>query len=243
MHHQETIPARLAVIAYPIGRIGSSAIMGLLSVSGWNIGRETALIPAAAMNPKGFFELKSQQQLLCEAYPDHYPAVVAPPTPAEADEIGAVYAARYHRLLQDEFSVNLPAAVKSPRCLTLPFLHRLREHYSVRIVLLERNEDDQVRSILRVWRTLDDPVRSRADAGFVRDWIDRWRRFGTEYIRRHEFPCLPLSFDRLLAAPEPTVREISRFLDMPAPPARAVAEWIDASLVNRESVGTTSIRQ
>jgi hypothetical protein len=227
---------KLAVVAYPIGRIGSSALMGLLKVSGLNVGRESELIPAAAMNPKGFFELKPQQRLLCEAYRGFYPEPVPPPAIARADEIGAAFSRRYRQLLETEFEDRFPAAIKSQRCLTLPFLERMRDRYDIRVLLLERNEADHIRSTLRVWNTLPDadPVRRNASPEFVRDWIRQWSGFTGEVLKRCRFPALPVSFDQLIAAPHATAAAVFRFLEIEPPPEEPIAAWIDRSLVNRE---------
>jgi hypothetical protein len=226
---------KLAVVAFPTGRIGSSALMGLLQVAGLGVGQANRLISPAAMNPKGFFELQSQQQLLSEVYRGFYPDAGDPPAFAAANAIGAAHSREYRRLLQTEFGNRFPAAVKSQRCLTLPFLHHLRDDYDIRVLMLERQELEQVHSTLRVWRTVADPLRNNADYRFVHNWISVWRKFAEECFRQYDFPSLAVSFERLIADPQAVMGAVAGFLEIERPPEQSVAGWIDCNLVNRES--------
>ena len=229
---------QLAVVAYPAGRIGSSALMGLLKAGGLNVGRSARLNRPSPMNPKGFFELRSQQEFLCDAFRDFYPAITAPPAIERADTIGFAQYQRYGLLLQTEFADGFPAAVKSQRCLTLSLLDRLRDRYDIRVLRMDRREADQVRSMLRVWRSLPDVdvVRGRADSEFVRAWLGHWRAFAESALTRYPFPTLAVSFETLIAEPVATSSAIFRFLNVEPPAEGAVRSWIDVSLVNREAV-------
>lgn len=227
---------RLAVVAYHTGRVGSSAVMGLLRAAGLNVGDDARLNKPAAMNPKGFFELKSQQRFLCEVFADCYPAVTPAPALLQVEAVARDQAQAYHRLLQEEFAGAFPAAIKAPRGLSLTLLSFLREYYDIRIIRLVRNEDDQVRSTLRVWRTVDDPLRRNADEILVRGWISQWRKFLDDCLYRYDFPRLEFSFDRLIADPMPQVRILADFLGIMTPPAELVTAWLDPTLVNREKL-------
>jgi hypothetical protein len=150
---------RIIVVAYHTGRIGSSAMMGLLKIAGVNVGDEKRLAGPAPMNPKGFFELWSQEALLRESYVGIYPGPSKPPSLDVLRETGKRHFRAYRTLLQEEFGPDFPVGVKSQRFLTLPFLHELRHEFDIRILVMTRGLEDQANSILRVWRNSSDPIK------------------------------------------------------------------------------------
>ena len=83
-----TAKRKIVVVAYPLGRVGSSATMGLLEMAGVNVGSKDRLSGASWMNPKGFFELPAQEEFLREVYAAVYPHVSLPPTLDMLDRIG-----------------------------------------------------------------------------------------------------------------------------------------------------------
>jgi hypothetical protein len=123
--------------------------MGLLRLAGADVGKPSRLAGPAAMNPKGFLELKSQNILLEVAYPGIYPDVVSPPEPTVLQAIGKQHASAYRQFLAVEFE-NVPLAIKAPCCLTLPMFHELREELDVRVIMMHRCIDDvlMIRSLL-----------------------------------------------------------------------------------------------
>ncbi len=223
----------VVVVAYGTGRIGSSAIMGLLQRAGSNVGANDRLPGPAAMNPKGFFELPSQSRLLARIYDGYYPDVAAPPPIELLDEIGRRHYQEYQRLLDDEFGSAPLIAVKSQRFLTLPLLNELRQSYEVRVLSMDRVLDDQIDSTLRVWQNCGEPAKMKATRDFIAEWILAWRGFAEQVQHRYEFEYLNVSFDDLIRDPRASARRIARFVGIACPPDPDITEWIDASLVNR----------
>ncbi|MBN1826875.1 MAG: glycosyltransferase [Candidatus Eisenbacteria bacterium] len=227
---------KIVVVGYPLGRVGSSALMGLLERAGAHPGDVRFLAGSAPMNPKGFFELPAQEKLLREAWAGIYPHLSLPPSPAQTDAIGAEYAERYADLLAEIFGDADPIAVKSQWFLTLPFLHRLRDRYDVRLLSLERDTGEQIHSLLRVFRTTDRPPYQHADEEYVTAYIEQWRRFGRRIRENLSFPASEVRFEKLMADPVAVTEEICRFAGLETPPEEEILDWLDPSLVNRKTL-------
>ncbi|MFH1277853.1 MAG: glycosyltransferase [Candidatus Eisenbacteria bacterium] len=227
---------KIVAVAYPVGRVGSSAMMGILHLAGLYVGSDRRLFEPAAMNPKGFFELPEQERFLRETWSVIYPHVSIPPADRMVDRIAAERTPVYRRLLDDSFGGRYPAAVKSQWCLTLPFLREMTDEFDVRVLYMERIREDQIASLLRVWRGAEDPVRRHASRDFVAEYIDRWRAFGEGILRSGGLPHMRVSFDALVADPAAVMSEIVSFLDIDAPPEDRIREWVDPSIVNRETL-------
>lgn len=224
---------KVVLVAFHLGRVGSSALMGLLDIAGLNVGGPGKLTPARPMNPKGFFELKAQQRFMEKAYSGIYPHVTDPPPLETVDSIGEQYAGEYRQLLREEFRDTFPIAIKSQRFLTLPFFHRLREHYTVKVVVMERNLPDQVDSTLRVWSRSPNPHQANATREFVTQYIKKWRSFADDLQSHYSFPYFHISFDELMADPIANSREIFDFIGEACPTGETINRWLDRSLINR----------
>lgn len=228
---------KIIVVAYPLGRVGSSAMMGLLRLAGATAGKEDNLSGPAMMNPKGFFELKAQHTFLREVYPDVYPGVDVPPELA-IYEAGEAHWQAYEALLLREIG-KFPLAVKSQRLLTLPFLHRMRDRYDIRLLHTTRNKADQINSVQRVWQRSGNPDRANASRDEIQNWVEAWHDFGAEVFARYPFPTHPTPFETITSDPAGAMRSICAFLDLPVPSDRAIEAWIDPKLVNRPKFSFT----
>lgn len=233
---------KIVVVAYPVGRVGSSAMMGLLRTAGVNVGAKDRLSQPGWMNPRGFFELPAQEEFLRRVYASIYPHISLPPPLDVLERVGRQYAGEYLELLTRELGGRFPMGVKSQWFLTLPFLNELREQYDVRVLVMDRKREDQVRSLLRVFERTDSPILKSATPEFVAIYIQAWRELGAEILRFYEFRSLPISFDTLLAQPLETMERISAFLDIPCPPEDQITDWLDPALVNPEALSLTEDR-
>jgi len=229
----KAMTTKVILVTYALGRCGSSATMGLLKTMGISVGSEERLVSAQAMNPKGFFELKSQEQFLRRAFAGFYPGNEILPPQDIVDSIADRMTPDFAHMLAQEFPQNSNIALKAQRGLALPFWHRLRDHYDVRLLLLKRNKDDQVKSISRVWAKLEDPIKRNAGPEVISAHLDTWNGFLTTQLSRVDFPRLPVAFEDLLSDPYEFALRLAAFLDVPPPERNAVDNWIDRSLVNR----------
>jgi tetratricopeptide (TPR) repeat protein len=230
------IPKKIIAVGYPLGRVGSSALMGLLRLAGCNVGKNIFTEPDP-MNPRGFFELPTQQYFLERIYLGIYPHIALPPSPTMLTDIGRNYTHEYRALLASEFAPLYPAAIKSQWFLTLPFFEELREEFDIRLLALERNLEDQVRSFWRVWQNTDHPIRKYATLEFIREYILKWREFGQQILSTTLIPTMKVSFDQLMQQPEPLMADICRFTGLPPLSSDVLAAWLEPKLINRPKLG------
>jgi hypothetical protein len=227
---------KIIAAAFPLGRVGSSAVMGLLNLSGINVGKKDQLIGPKPMNPKGFFELKSQQEFLEKVYKGIYPGITNPPPLKFLDKTGKEFYAEYNQLMRTEFENCFPIAVKSQRFLTLPFLHHLRKKYYITVLVLERNLEDQVESIHRVWRKSGNTLQKNASREFITDYIEKWKTFAKAVKKYYDFPFFHVSFDDLMKKPINVSREIFDFIGEKCPTEEQITGWLDRTLINRSQL-------
>jgi hypothetical protein len=224
----------IVVVAYPMGRIGSSALMGLLAKGRVNVGEKEDLSSPSPMNPKGFFELKAQQIFLERVFEGFYPGIVNPPTIDKVTNIAKKYYFEYYQLIDDKFK-SFPIAIKSQRFLTIPLLYQLRNEFEIKVIVLERFINEQVASTMRVWSKLKDPFKKSASGRFIADWIRRWISFSILIQESFPFDYLNVSFNRLMSNPVLVSNQITEFINISPINKNDILEWIDPSLVNRKS--------
>ena len=235
---------KIIVVAYPVSRTGSSAMMGLLRLAGANVGHPDKVINRAPMNPKGFFELPAQEKFLRQVYEGIYPHFSTPPPMEILHEVGRKHGGRYRDLLLAELGNEFPIAVKSQWFLTLPFLAQMKDEFDVRLLCMEREIDLQVDSLLRVYKGTRGPVFQSATREFVSNYVQSWIRFGREVRESFAFEQIPVSFDALLSDPVGVTGAITRSLDLRCPPSVEINRWLDQTLVNRKEIpggGSSSI--
>jgi hypothetical protein len=186
------------------------------------------------MNPKGFFEIETQNIFLEVAFPDSYGRIAPPPSFETLDETAKKHAEAYRKLLAHEFRADFPIAVKAPRMLTLPFLSAMRDSLRTRLLVLDRNTNDQVRSLRRVWNQSD--ARNDLSDEDVRSFIESWKSFRDKVCAYYNFPVHRVQFEDLLSDPVATTHGITSFLDVPVPPEEEIRSWIDPDLANRDQL-------
>jgi hypothetical protein len=225
---------KIVVVAYHIGRVGSSSLMGVLKLGGLNAGASERMTPPAPMNPKGFFELKTQNHFLGETFKGFYPDITDPPPLDVVLQTGKLHHKAYHRLIASELGETTPYVIKAQRFLALSFLHYLHEEYDVKALVISRNEHEQVCSILRVWKkSALDPVFRDATYDFVLAYIRRWKEFSRQFMESVPFEYFNVSFEDLILHSSREVNRIFAFIDEKPPCPESVDQWLDVSLVNR----------
>jgi len=145
------VKRKIAIVAYPLGRTGSSAMMGLLKVGGFDVGKKQHLSDPSKMNPKGFFELKNFGLFMNKVFGEYYGIDLSVvPNIELLETISTKYYKQFEVMLNAEFS--FPAAIKSQRFLTVPLFYKLIDKYDIRIISMHRNSKHHALSIQKMWR-------------------------------------------------------------------------------------------
>ena len=214
-------------------------MMGLLRLSGVNVGKEERFVGAGAMNPKGFFELHSHEKFLQKVYKGIYPIydVQKIPDIKMLQYLGKKHYLEYRELIKAEFGGNFPIAIKANSFFTLPFLHELKKEFDIKILVMERNEEDQINSMVRVWEYLNDPVtKPLCSKEFVTKLIKAEKRFCEKVQKHYDFKYFHVSFEKLINNPVQLMKEISDFTDIPCARKQVIKKFIDKTLVNRKTL-------
>lgn len=223
---------KLLIIAYSLGRTGSSATMGLTNILGYSSHGKSNLIAKSAMNPKGFFELKDHNQLLSKIYGKQiFPGIQYIPTVKELEKKAKNGNKLYLEYIEKEFYNVKLISIKSPRCLLLPLIKIFQNRYSIKIIFLTRDESKQVNSIYRVWQSKK-LLRSHSKS-FIRNWLKSWKKISEELLDSGTFDYIRISFEELIANKIDTAYKIADFINMPRPNKDLIDEWLDDKLVNR----------
>lgn len=213
------------VVAYPIGRTGSSMLMGLLSKHGLLAGWHENFVSADAMNPKGFYELKDQDETLARVFKNVYPMKGQPPSVDWTFKRAGQYKRRYKRYLYKQFGDNT-FIIKSPRCLSLALFDKLKYKFDVTVVYLTRNKKDQIKSLTKV---------NPEGPEFFKVYLDNWYKYSEELISNLSFPIVRVQFEYMLKSPEEVLEKILVAASLSIAPDKEIIDgWIDEKLINRE---------
>jgi hypothetical protein len=225
----------IIVLGAPLGRVGSSALMGLLKLSGVNVGgRKSGLGHASSSNPKGHFEPPSIKNFLTKTFKGFFPELDSTPTIHQLKTYGVQHHARFKHLLNAEFGNVYPIALKGGRLLILPFLAPLQTDYNIKVLMLNRKPEDQIASIIRVWKK-SPKLRKQATVKNILPVLNKWKKFVSAVRTAYKtFNYLDVQFEQLINDPMLTMHKISKFTGINCPPESIIKNWIDPKLVNRK---------
>ena len=236
MTAETTDKTKVIVVAYALGRSGTSAMMGLLQLAGANPGDPARSTQASDVNRKGFFEPKVLREFMVEVYPDIFERGDAPPSFDRLERAADEKADAYGRLLRQELGEKTPWAVKSYRSLTLPLMNRMTDQFDTRVIVLSRRLEDQARSLIRVAKGWPELRNKNMSLQEVSAWVATWQRWLDDVQQWYDFPYLAVNFEDVVAAPDETMNRVTRFADIPCPEQQVIEQWIDPKLVNRRRV-------
>ena len=215
------------IIAYPMGRTGSSAIMGLLDLHGIGTGPRAEFFGKAAMNPKGFFELKDQDKLLSQIFNGFYPNKTQPPSVDTFLDLAEHGKHQYLSYLREKYGNKSTFALKSPRCLSLGCFHHLKDYYDYKVVMLNRDRKEQIASLLKINNSFSEL--------FLEDYLNQWDMFSKKAVSTLDFVTLDINFKEVIEAPIQTLDKIFKFCELEIKPNNEIiTDWIDKKLVNRK---------
>jgi len=195
------------------GRVGSSMVMGLLELSGYDVGNiGTASSP---QNAKGFFEIKEFDQFLRDAFPFMDKFMPFPSQWGRVETQISVGKPLFNEFISDWFTGDR-IALKCPYY--FPAL-LFDDSWTVRLIGLDRIREHQVASIREM---------NNKDGHFA-TWINNWENM--------VFPKIPmpnlLMFEDWINDPVETYRKL--FFAF-APPnylsEEQIKEWVDPKLVH-----------
>jgi len=226
--------SKIVVVAYHIGRIGSSAMMGILKIAGLKVGSEMEMVSPAPFNPKGFLELKPLKPFMYKAFSGYYPTISNPPSLNEVIRIGQRYALDYRDLILSLLGNQDPYAIKAQRFLPLAFFYYLQDEFDIKVIVMNRQEEKQVESIIRVWRQFPpEPQYRNISRETVIDYVRRWKEFSQNFMEYFKFEYYPTSFEDLITDTSPTLKGIFDFIGESMPESTTINQWLDQSLVNQ----------
>ena len=220
---------QVAVVGSVTGRCGTSALMGLLQLSGFNVGgAASGLFPANKSNPKGYFEIRGLAKFMHSLRPKCYPSYkVVPPNSAQLTTIRKKYYKQFNRILQKEFPNEKRIALKGACLLVIPFFYELRSLYDIRVIMLRRSNEDQLKSAMRAGLCTDIAVYEKLR--------DAWLSFEKDLVKQYTF-CnyLHVDYEDLICDPLTTMGQIATFLNIISPADSDILKWIDPKLMHKK---------
>jgi len=237
---------KLIIVASYLGRTGSSALMGTLSKCGFNLGIHLKPNPDIN-NPKGYFELKSQDTLIASVFPEFYQprmtqGAMPDRAPYSAQDLDKIFSKSYTKLpdfykfIRAEFIDDRPIAIKDIRLLLLPFVYGARKDFDVRVIMLNRSVHGRAMSALQMRHNMGMDL-AKVDRQELVSYIQSWKNFGEEIKKwMPEIPIMDLRFESLMLDTKHAIGAISEFIDVPRLELLKASGFIDPNLARRKTL-------
>jgi hypothetical protein len=223
---------KMAIVAYAVGRVGSSAVMGLLARMGISVGPEAVRRLGGKHNPRGFYELKSQNDLLREVYRGVYSEPVSPPNAGWVLERAREGVGDFRTLIDASYPGDSPYCIKSPWCMTLPMWKLMEENYDCQYIYVTRNIEDQAKSLMKVWRSQPEKRGHVANLPFLTGWLGEWRIFCDSLLRQLSIEPLKIRYEELMSEKASTVSRIASHLDVDFTDDTGAEDWLTPNVYN-----------
>jgi len=209
------------------GRTGSSALMGLLALSGISPGGyNTGLRAAKKNNPKGFFEITTWQTFLATAYGKSHPHIGGTPT---IDTIESIVANKHNThamrtILQKEYRTDPVICIKDAMGLLTPYFSTLQASHTVKCLVCHREINDQANSVAKL---------SSKSRNTILANITRVKNLRDSIIARYScFDYHHVQFNQLITQPVITYNTIAKFANFAPISNEQIESWIDPKLVH-----------
>lgn len=234
---------KMVIVASCLGRTGSSALMGVLGKCGFNLGRH--LKQPDIDNPKGYFELKTQDDFIKPMFSEYYQPrntqnVLADQAPCSLKEIDRIFIKAqkcmpaFYNFLHSEFD-ETPFAIKDIRLLLLPFAYTARKELDVRVILLDRSVYGRTMSALQMHRNGGADL-AKINRQEIITYIQQWKAFGTEIIKyMTDIPIFNLRYESLMLDTKHVMGALAEFLDVPRLELVNASTFIDPQLSRRRT--------
>lgn len=230
---------KIIVVESGCGRVGSSALMGLLQLGNVDLGgRHSAFVGPSPHNKKGFFELKSFHEFLKENCKEYYPTIKNIPI-LYLEKVGMKHWRSFLNLIEKEFYDKPVIAFKSYKCLMFPLIENINKNTTAgytKVIRLKRNVDDQAESIRKLWMVSRRVVIRRGwkvDANFIKESCLKWNNYvNLVYKRYSSFDYLTLRFEDLVERPLATAKNVFNFIEEKVPLDKEILEWLDKGITH-----------
>jgi len=210
---------KLILVASALGRVGTSAMSGLLNLNGFEVGRRPT--PGNIHNKKGYFELRKFNEFYCSVYGKYYSDdLLAIPSIKKVNSLAKRHAKAFERLFDSEFTTD-KIVFKSQRFLNVPLL--LNSKYcgsDIRVIHMIRNPVNQARSIININGKMSYSVNSLVKI------INKWINFSDKIKSHYKLNCISIRFEDFVSN-KSIVERVSDFVGCKID-ARS---WIDEGMV------------
>lgn len=216
---------KVILVAYPIGRVASFAVMGLLHLMHCDLGPEGAVKTKGKHNPKGYFEFSSHNDFLKSAFDGVYAEVSKPPDDKWLSSKVSSNMLGYEELVKSCFVTDRPIALKIPWTMALLFWVEMADEYDCRVVHLTCSIDGQAESLSKIWsNSLNRKMYS--DIEFIKEWLKGWHLFSEKLVENSGLRIMDLSYEKLFSKPVETARLLASFCELPELGADKVRNWL-----------------
>ena len=225
---------KIIVVDSGLGRVGSSAMMGILKLMNVNLGGfYSKFHPASPLNKKGFFELVSIEKFLKSRFPEFFPSITLPSMQYYSKTRSGCKVA-FEELLVKEFGDDYPIGFKFGKGALYPILNEYREVYSL---VMKRHVRHQARSILRMWKAAKKSVLKRnwpLSEDFITKLCKDWNKLCDKIMRRYtNVNYKIINFDKLINYPVRIGNEVADFVGIESPGKMEIQKWIDSRMVHK----------
>lgn len=223
---------KIAFVSCAHTRTGTSAMMGMLKLGGFDIGGRKGKINGPNFkNPKGHFELFSfEYGFYRKHFKKHYYTGMAP----SLDLVERVFLPRrkeFVNILNSEFGKCPKIALKGFGYLFAPIVYPMRKRHDIKVIQMVRPIADRVASRIRVAKKANKPVNKAVMTAEVKSWD----ALAAQIVRKYrELDYYTVQFDAFIKSPVETVTSVFSFLKEPAPSRDIILDWVDPKLANRE---------
>jgi len=235
---------KLAIVASCFGRAGTSALMGTLAQVGYYLGRSLKK-NADINNPKGYFELNNQDELLSTVYPNFYWVTGdnnerkdRAPTPKEMSAVFGLarrHLPSFRKFMQREFVDEKLTAIKDIRMLLLPFVQLVQPEIHPKVIVMNRSVYGRALSKLQMLVRLNTNLMD-VDRDALVEYIKGWNIWGQCVRENINVPVLDLRFESLMYDTKNAISAVAPFLGIPRIPLdQAARMFVEPGLTRQRA--------
>ena len=216
---------KLIIVEFVGGRCGSSLVMGLLNRAGVNTGPNNLHIEPDIWNQGGYYETLEVSNITSRdmvAITDPFTEII---DYNERKEFALSHKQKFVDMLKKTYKGNCAIAVKDNNGGILAMFDNEDPAFDVRIIFLDRNTEDQCKSIILLWNEGFGIEGHNRDKYF--NWIEKEKKLVEEWIKTSKIPYIKLMFFKLLDDPIESTKKICELVDIPMLSENVIQSWIN----------------